>query len=177
MDKAIKSPGTLTWAEILGLAADCFWGILIKAQVDVPFDFMGSPNPYWCIWVSYRPIMPKNSQKSAFCGTSFCPILAILAPQKQSAAKPNISAQVIVPGDFLALSNPYWCIWVSYRPIMPKNSQKSAFCGTSFCPLLAILAPQKQSAARPNISAQGNTPGLIWLYPTLIDVFDYTRGQ
>ena len=57
--------------------------------------------------MAYRPIIPKNSQKSTFWGTSFCPILAILAPQKQSAARPNISAQVDTPGEFMALSNPY----------------------------------------------------------------------
>ena len=64
-------------------------------------------------------------------------------------------------------------------PVIPKKflKKKSTFWGTSFCPILAILAPQKQSAARPNISAQGDTPGLIWLYPTLIDVFECTRGQ
>ena len=42
---------------------------------------------------------------------------------------------------------------------------------------LCVLLPQKQSDARPNISAQGNMPGLIWLYPTLIDVFECTIGQ
>ena len=103
---------------------------------------MGSPNPNWCIWVAYRPIIPRNSQRSTFWGTSFCWILAILAPQKQAAARPNFSALGGVPGDFLALSNPYWYIWVPYRSIVPKKLQKSTFLGTSFCPILAILAPK-----------------------------------
>ena len=83
-------------------------GLPISLFLTFPNGMSGNVNLIdFCYTILGEYCRRLKSEKSAFCGTSFCLILAILASQKQSAAKPNISAQVRVPGDFMTLSNPY----------------------------------------------------------------------
>ena len=43
---------------------------------------MGSPNPNWCIWVAYRPIIPKNSQKKHILGNLILPNISYFGTSK-----------------------------------------------------------------------------------------------
>ena len=43
---------------------------------------MGSPNPNWYIWVAYRPIIPKNSQKKHILGNLILPNLSYFGTSK-----------------------------------------------------------------------------------------------